>query len=122
MLFSSLAALLLPALALAAPAKRTYGHEEKHEEHHDDGHDDGNKLISAFPFEFTSTFMANLSPDTIINANQTSVPGLEGAYGTAKFGINAEADVICYAIEVYLSGNYSSCVLIRPYSHRCTRR
>lgn len=92
MLVSSLAALLLPALALAAPAKRTYGHEESHEELHDDGHDDSHKLIQAFPFEFTSTYMAKLSPDTIINANQTSVPGLEGAYGTAKFGINADAN------------------------------
>ena len=109
MLVSSLAALLLPALALAAPAKRTYGHEEKVEEsHHDDHHDDTHKLISAFPFEFTSTFSAKLSPDFIINANQTSVPGLAGGYGMAKFGINAVDDLICFHIEAYISGNYSS--------------
>lgn len=52
MLFTSLASLLLPALALAAPTKRTY----------DDDHHDADLLDSGV-FEFTSTYVAHASPN-----------------------------------------------------------
>lgn len=41
------------------------------------------------PFWFTSTYDVYASPDTIINNNQTRVPGVAGASGSFKFGINS---------------------------------
>lgn len=56
MLAASLTSLLLPALALAAPAKRTW----EHADHHDSA-----GLISSGVFEFTSTYVAHASADTM---------------------------------------------------------
>lgn len=40
-----------------------------------------------------------------VNANNTAVPGQENAYGIYKYAINAPAELICYNITVYISGN-----------------
>lgn len=79
--FSTLIA-LLPALALAVPTN--YGGEHK------EGEGKSGELCDAFPFEFTSTLVAYATPDTIINNNQTSVPGLEGGSGIFRFGLNSK--------------------------------
>lgn len=84
------------------------GDDKKDDGHRDDAHrgddykkddkydDRKDKYFKSYPFEFTSTAVAYATPDTIINNDQESVPGLEDGYGTFAFGLNSVQDVICY--------------------------
>merc|ERR1739841_303284 len=81
-----------------------YGDDKKYDDKkYDDKKDDkkDHDMDGAFPFEFTSTYTVYATPDTIISATDGPVPGVEGASGTFKFGINSEHDYICYNIELF---------------------
>merc|ERR1739841_146914 len=73
--------------------------DKKYDDKKDDKKD--HDMDGAFPFEFTSTYPVYATPDTIISATDGPVPGVEGASGTFKFGINSEHDYICYNIELF---------------------
>merc|ERR1711939_778904 len=73
--------------------------DKKYDDKKDDKKD--HDMDGAFPFEFTSTYTVYATPDTIISATDGPVPGVEGASGTFKFGINSEHDYICYNIELF---------------------
>jgi len=110
--FAVLAAASLASLASAVPVKENtlvarenwekktpepYHKEDdykKDDKKYDDKKHDG-------PFWFTSTYVVYATPDTIINNNQTAVPGVPGASGTYKLGINSEEEYICYNIEFF---------------------
>jgi len=69
------------------------------------------------PRTFTSIAKIEATPNTIINNNQTAVPGQEGAMLTYTLGMNSEEDYICYKIVGMLTGNYSSPAITATHMH-----
>jgi len=89
--------------------------DHKEEYHHDDGKTHG---LSAFPFDFTSTYYVKATPDNIIVANGSRVPGQEGAVGHFSFGINSKEEVICYNITLIgVTGEYQSPAATATHVH-----
>ncbi|KAG7529380.1 hypothetical protein FFLO_05695 [Filobasidium floriforme] len=130
MRFAALALLALPALAMAAPSSKreNWGKEKEHDDMHDhkeydDHHEDKHheKELVKGVFHFTSTYTAWAGPDQVINNSQVAVPGEPGAYGVYKFGINADEDLICYNISVYISGDYQSPAVTATHIHEAVR-
>ncbi len=61
------------------------------------------------PKTFTSAFSTRATNTTIINTNQTAVPGQPGAYGHFNFRINSDEKTVCWFIRtVGVTGGYQS--------------
>jgi hypothetical protein len=70
------------------------------------------------PFDFTSTYKIEATPDQVVDANNTYTGGLKGAYGIYKFGINSKENVICYNITITgFQGEYQSPAISATHIH-----
>ncbi|GAA5869482.1 hypothetical protein JCM8547_001501 [Rhodosporidiobolus lusitaniae] len=113
----------LPLLAAAAPtwsdsfSSSSSKHDDASNWQDDSHHGGSNWLIGDGPFDFTSTYSAWATPDQVVNADNTAVPGEEGAWGSFQYGINVHEEIICYNITVYVSGNYSSPAATATHIH-----
>lgn len=98
------------------PSSKYYTHPSwKYDDQHE--YTDGtawfrDSSVDNYPEYFTSFAVAYASPDTIINNNQTAVPGLPGGFGTFAFGLNSVDDVICY-VSPNSDLPLSSCDILR---------
>jgi len=129
--FATLALAGLVASAVAAPmndgkkyddgkyeADKHYDDKKYQDKHYDAKADS----LGSFPFHFTSTFHAKATPDQIIVANGTSVPGQQGAVGYYNFGINSKEEVICYNITLIgVTGEYQSPAATSTHIHESAK-
>jgi hypothetical protein len=74
------------------------------------------------PFDFTSTYKIEATPDQVVDANNTYTGGLKGAYGIYKFGINSKENVICYNITITgFQGEYQSPAISATHIHEAVK-
>lgn len=73
----------------------------------------------ARPRTFTSTLKTEATPEQVVNANNTSVPGLQGAKSTFKLEINSQEDILCYEIvSTGFQGDYFSPAKTATHTHQ----
>ena len=74
------------------------------------------------PFDFTSTYKIEATPDQVVDANNTYTGGLAGAHGIYKFGINSKENVICYNITLTgFQGDYQSPAVTATHIHEAVK-
>lgn len=98
--FATISALaVLSSVAVAAPSSgKSCPKKEPHNPGPSKGHDGkpGKPDLKDFPFCFTSTYQIVATPDQVVNANNTAVPGETGAIGYYNYGIQSDMDLICW--------------------------
>ncbi|KAF7549797.1 hypothetical protein G7046_g8231 [Stylonectria norvegica] len=71
------------------------------------------------PFEFTSTFNVQATPDQVVDAQNQFTGGLAGAKGIFKYGLNSHEDIICYNITLFgFRGEYQSPAKTATHIHQ----
>lgn len=70
------------------------------------------------PDAFTSAFSVSATPDAVIANDGTEAPGEPGATGDFQFRIDADQEIICYAITLTgVTGDYQSPAITATHIH-----
>ena len=63
----------------------------------------------AEPAEFTSAFVVTATADQVVSNDGVATPGQEGATGRFEYRVNADEEIICFAIRLTgVTGDYQS--------------